>query len=97
MDRVTRSVASVILAVLGFVAALLFLTPSGCNDVGGVPSWERCTSMMGLPAFSVEDLGLDPTFNILIPAISGLAVGLLTWWLTGLAGRAARGAEEVTR
>lgn len=53
----------------------------GCADVGGVSSWERCTSAMGTPAFSVEDWGLDSTLNILIPVVSGLLVGFVTWWL----------------
>lgn len=48
-----------------------FLIPRGCDDVGGVSSWERCTSAMGArPTFSVEDWGLDSNFNILIPAVT---------------------------
>lgn len=67
------------LAALATAAAFLFLTPAGCNEVGGVPSWERCTTILGTPAFSVEDLGLDNTFDILPPLIIGVLVGVVAW------------------
>ena len=70
--------------VAALLVAFLFLMPWGCADVGGVSSWERCTSAMGTPAFSVEDWGLDSNLNILIPVVSGLLVAIVTWWLGGL-------------
>lgn len=71
---------SLILAAVATVGAYLFLVPAGCNDVGGVSSWQRCTSVMGTPAFSVEDWGVDATLNVLSPLLIGVAVGLVTWW-----------------
>lgn len=87
MDRLTRTLGSIFTGVLGLVAGYMFLMPSGCDDEGGVPSWERCTSAMGLPAFSVEDLGLDATWNILIPLLAGVVVGVVTWKLIGVGTR----------
>ena len=51
--------------VVAFLGAFLFLMPWGCADVGGVSSWERCTSAIGTPAFSVEDWGLASNLNLL--------------------------------
>lgn len=86
MERPARVAASVISGVIALVASFLLAMPSGCNDVGGVPSWERCTSALGLPAFSVEDLGLDATLNILIPLLIAVVVGWVVWAATGLSG-----------
>jgi hypothetical protein len=77
----SRKWVSVLAGVVAFLAAFLFLMPWGCGDVGGVSSWERCTSAMGTPAFSVEDWGLDLSLSILIPLVSGLLVAVVTWWL----------------
>lgn len=86
MERPARVAASLISGVIALVGSFLVLTPAGCNDVGGVPSWERCTSTVGLPAFSVEDLGLDATLNILIPLLIAFLVGWLVWAATGMSG-----------
>jgi NhaP-type Na+/H+ or K+/H+ antiporter len=71
----------VLLGVVAFLVAFLFLMAWGCGDVGGVSSWERCRSAMGTPAFSVEDWGLDASLNALIPVVLGLLVGIVTWWI----------------
>ena len=84
MERRFRKRTSWTLGVVAFVGAYLFLFPSGCADVEGVPSWERCTSLMGLPAFSLTDWGLDNTFDILIPLAVGLLARAITWWLLEL-------------
>lgn len=65
--------------VAAFVLAFLFLMPRSCLDVGGVSSWERCSSAIGTPAFSVEDWGLDSDLNVLIPILSGVLVGTVAW------------------
>jgi len=75
--------ASVILGVVAFVGAVVFLFPSGCADVAGVPSWERCTTLVGTPAFSFTDWGLDNLFDILMPLVMGVLAGGLSWWLLG--------------
>jgi len=87
MDRPTRTIASVTVGALAMVGWFLLLTPSGCNEEGGVSSWERCTSWLGTPAFSVEDFGLDNTLDVIAPLLVGLLVGLITWWLLGLTRR----------
>lgn len=86
MNRLARVLSSIGAGVFGFIVGALFLMPAGCNDVGGVPSWERCTSAFGLAAFSVEDLGLESTLDILIPVVAGLLVALATWALIGVGG-----------
>lgn len=59
----------------------MFLFPTGCAAVDGVPSWERCVTVMGNPAFSLTDWGLDNTFDILIPLAVALLAAGITWWL----------------
>ena len=84
MDRTTKISASVIAGVVAAIVYFLFLTPSSCSDIGGVPSWERCTSWLEMPAFSVEDFGLNATLNVIPPVLVGILVGLITWWLLDL-------------
>lgn len=89
MDRLPRRLASIAVGVITFVAAYLFLFPNGCTEPGpGVPSWEKCVTVMGNPAFSLTDLGLDNTFDILIPLVVGSLFGLLTWSLLAPSGDA---------
>ncbi len=80
-----------VVGVLSFVAAYVLIFPSSCDDVEGVPSWERCSSLMGLPAFSLQDWGLDNTFDIAIPLVGGLVGATLAWWLLGRTGHARDG------
>jgi hypothetical protein len=84
MDRPPRKPTSVIIGVVAFVGAYMFLFPTGCAAVDGVSSWERCTTVMGNPAFSLTDWGLDNTFDILIPLVVGVFAAAVTWWLLGL-------------
>jgi hypothetical protein len=83
MGRRPRTLASAILAVVAFVGAYLFLFPSACAEVDGMPSWERCTTLAGTPAFSLTDWGLDNMFDILIPVVVAVLAGGLSWWLLG--------------
>ena len=82
MSSTSRRWLSVLAGVVAFLLAFFFLMAWGCADVDGVSSWERCTSAMGTPAFSVEDWGLGSNLNILIPVVSGLVVGMGAWWLS---------------
>lgn len=62
----------------------MFLFPTGC-DVDGMSGWERCTTVMGNPAFSVsEESGLANQFDILIPLALGFLAGLVTSWAAGI-------------
>lgn len=65
-------------ATAGFLTVLGTET-YGCNDVGGVSDWERCTSFLGTPIIEWKGIWL-----YLVPLLFGLAVGLLCWWLLGL-------------
>ena len=80
----SRRWLSIVAGLAALIAAFLFLMAFSCNDVGGISSWERCSTAVGTPGFSVEDWGLDANLNLLIPVIVGLAVGVVAWWLTGL-------------
>ena len=84
MTKVSRVWLSWIAVVAGLVGWYVFFFPSGCADVGGVPSWERCSSSVGWPAFSVQDLGLSATLDIVQPLVAGVLLGVCMWWLTGL-------------
>lgn len=83
IDRLGRKLISVIIGVVAFVDGYVFLFPTGCNDVAGVSSWERCNTLLGNPAFSLSDWGLATQFDILIPLAVGVLAGGLTWWLLG--------------
>lgn len=74
-----------IVGVVAFAAAYLFLFPQACADVEGMSSWERCTTLVGTPAFSLTDWGLDNLFDILMPLAAGVLAGGLSWWLLGRA------------
>ena len=67
MGQLPHKLTSVTVGVVAFVGAYMFLFPTGCSDVGGVSSWERCNTVMGNPAFSLSDWGLANQFDILIP------------------------------
>lgn len=83
MERGARIAATVIAGVVAFIAAVVLVIPSGCDDVGGVPSWERCITMLGTPAYSVEDVGLASSWNVVIPFLLGAIAALITWIGTG--------------
>lgn len=83
MSRARRIVVSVVASLIVFVGLVLFVFPSGCNEGGGVSSWERCTTPMGTPAFSVEDWGWDATLNAVPPLVAAVLVGLLVWLILG--------------
>jgi hypothetical protein len=70
-----RSLSSVTSGLLTVLATVTY----GCNDVGGVPDWERCTSFLGNPIIEWEGV-----WFYLVPLLFGFAVGLLVWWSLGL-------------
>lgn len=64
------------LSVTAGVVTLLSTVVAGCNDVGGVPSWERCHTWLGNPTV---DWPGAPLFALAL----ALGVGYLIWWLFG--------------
>ena len=84
MDGLPSKLASVAIGVAAFIGGYVFVFPSGCADVDGISSWERCTTLIGTPAFSLTDWGLDNKFDILIPLVMGVLAGGVTWWLLEL-------------
>jgi hypothetical protein len=79
-----RKLTSVAIGVAAFIGSYVLIFPSGCADVGGMSSWERCTTVIGTSAFSLTDWGLDNKFDILIPLVVAVFAGGVTWWLLGL-------------
>lgn len=84
MDGLSSKLASVTIGVATFIGWYVFVFPSGCAAVDGMPSWERCHTLIGIPAFSLTDWGFDYTFDFLMPFVVGVLAGGVTWWLLGL-------------
>jgi len=76
-------VRAVLSALAGFTVLILTM-PAGCGDVGGVPSWERCSSFIGLPAIALgDDLGIGSTWNWLGPMLLAAVIAALVWAILG--------------
>jgi len=52
---------------------------ASCDDIGGVPSWERCQSWVGNPIVEWPGGNFSPLFALAF----GMGVGYLIWWLLG--------------
>jgi hypothetical protein len=63
----------------GLIAFLAIV--GGCDDIGGVPDWERCTSYLGTPTLDWSRPWVAVT--VFGPLLLSAAVGLLAWWLVG--------------
>lgn len=72
----TRVLLSAVTGIIGFLAT----TGGTCDDVGGVPTWDRCTSWLGTPLLVDWPSGIA---DVLIPLGIGLAIGASVWWLFG--------------
>lgn len=70
------SVLRPMLSVASGVVTLLSTAAAGCDDVDGVPSWERCDTWLGNPTV---DWPGAPLFALAL----SLGVGYLVWWLSG--------------
>ena len=68
-----------LLSVLSGIATLLGTMTMGCDDEGGVSSWERCRSWFGNPILEWPGGDWSPVFPLLL----GIAVGAAVWWLLG--------------
>ena len=62
----------------GLVTFLRTMT-AFCNDIDGVPSWERCHSWLLNPIIEWPGGNLSPLFALAL----GIGVGYLVWWLLG--------------
>lgn len=69
---VLRAMLSVAAGVVTFLSTMVV----GCNDVGGVPSWERCHTWLDTPTVDW------PGALLFVRALS-LGVGYLLRWLFG--------------
>ena len=74
--RLLLSILRPMLSVAAGVATLLSTAAAGCNDEGGVPSWERCYTWLGNPTV---DWPGAPLFALAL----GLGASYLVWWLVG--------------
>lgn len=70
LPAVLRSVLSVAAGVVTLLSTMV----AGCDDVGGVPSWERCHTWLGNPTV---DWAGAPSLAL------ALGAGYLVWWLFG--------------
>lgn len=70
------SILRAMLAVAAGVATLLSTAVAGCDDEGGVPSWERCSTWLGNPTV---DWPGAPLFALAL----ALGVGYVVWRLLG--------------
>lgn len=75
MGSLFRLFFSAVAAAIAFLGTMT----SGCDDVGGVPSWERCRSALGNPIIEWPGGDLGIVFSLLI----AIAVATATWWLLG--------------
>lgn len=71
-----------------FVGMVVFLgtMTTGCDDNGGVPSWQRCRSWLGNPIVEWPGGNLSPLFSLAI----GIGAGYLVWRRLGKSGQIAR-------
>jgi hypothetical protein len=83
MSRARRIWLSVAAGFVGLILYGYVLFPYGCNDGGGMSSFERCITYLGTPAFSVQDLGWNNSLDVIPPILFGLIIGFATWWLLG--------------
>lgn len=67
----------VAIAVVAGAVTLLATMMAACDDIGGVPSRERCRSWFGNPIVEWPGGNWSPIVSLLI----GAAVGFVIWWL----------------
>jgi hypothetical protein len=69
-----RIVLSGAVGLLGFLGTMT----ARCDDIGGVPTWERCTTWLGTPTFVAWPSG---ALDVITPLIFGVIVGSVSWWM----------------
>jgi hypothetical protein len=78
MDGFKLTARIILLSAAG-VLVFLCTMAAYCDDIGGVPSWERCSSWLGNPM--IEWPGGNP--STLFSLALGVGVGYFVWWLLG--------------
>ena len=74
-----KLIVRIVLSVVGGAVTFLGTMTAYCDDIGGVPSWERCRSWLGNPMIEWPGGNFSPLFTISL----GIGVGYLIWWLLG--------------
>ena len=80
MASAKATIRILIAAAVGVVAFLGTMV-GNCDDVGGVPTWERCDTWLSTPAFVDWPSGI---LDLIVPLALGAATALAAWWLLGL-------------
>jgi len=74
-----RQAIRIVATVLAGIVTFLGTMTAACDDIGGVPSWERCRSWLGTPIIEWPGGNWSPIFSLLL----GVGAGYLMWWLLG--------------
>ena len=74
-----KLIVRIVLSVVAGVVTFLGTMTAYCDDIGGVPSWERCQSWLGNPMIEWPGGNFSPLFALSL----GIGVGYLVWWLLG--------------
>lgn len=77
--RLLAPATRIVLSGAAGIFTLLGTMTAGCDDIGGVSSWERCRSWFGTPILEWPGGNWSPIFPLLL----GIGVGTLVWWLLG--------------
>ena len=85
--KALRLSVRIVLSTAAGVAMFLGTMTAYCDDIGGVPSWERCQSWLGNPMVEWPGGNFSPLFAL----VFGIGVGGLVWWLLGKTPLKARG------
>jgi hypothetical protein len=67
--------ARIILSSAAGVLVFLGATTAYGDDIGGVPSWERCSSWLGNPMIEWPGGNLSPLFSLALGAGVGISCG----------------------
>lgn len=74
-----KATARILVSSLAGIMTFLGTMTAGCDDIGGVPSWERCRSWLGTPIIEWRGGDWSPIFPLLL----GIGVGYLVFRLLG--------------
>jgi hypothetical protein len=81
MASARTTIRRILVAAAGGVVVFLGTMVGNCDAIGGVPTWERCDTWLGTPAFVDWPSGI---LDLIIPLALGASAALAAWWLLGL-------------